>query len=157
MPNQVVRIQRVVLLLFLSVLVVSCGKKDEEVGVGKFGMMPANTPEFTAVRFMRSIYLEPNIDVAVSLSSKRLARILQSYHTNRNVQRHLLNLKYDSVEITPQSANRVGRSEYSDTATITMFLSGEYNNNKIEDIRSVDLIKENGDWKVDYIHPDRFL
>ncbi|MCU7554031.1 hypothetical protein OCL06_05405 [Alteromonas sp. ASW11-19] len=143
------------MLALTSVLLTGCGKKEE--GVGRYGMLDENTPEYTAVRFMRSIYLESDIDVAVSLSTPRLARVLKKYHTNRNVQRHLLNLKYDSVAITPESSNSVGRSEFSEQATITLFFTGHYNDNKIEDLRRVDLIRMNGDWKVEKIHPDHFM
>lgn len=141
------------LVLFLS----GCGDKKKEEGVGRYGMLDEGTPEYTAVKFMRSIYSDDNLDTAIEVSTDKMARILTRYHTNRNVQRHLLNLKYDTVEITPQESRRVARSEFAETSTITLFMSGTYNNDKIEDIRSIDLIKEGGDWKVEKIHPDHFM
>lgn len=142
-------------IALVCLVLTGCQKKEE--GVGRYGMLDDNTPEFAAVRFMRSIYLETTIDVAVSLSTPKMARILQKYHTNRNVQRHLLNLKYDSVTITPEGGDRVGRSEFSEKATITLFFSGQYNDDKIEDLRQIDLVRMNGEWKVAKIHPDHFL
>ena len=143
--------------LFVLVCVALAGCQKKEEGIGRYGMLDDNTPEFAAVRFMRSIYAEPDISVAVSLSTPKMARILERYHTNRNVQRHLLNLKYDTVTITPEGGDRVGRSEFAEKATITMFFSGFYNDDKIEDLRQVDLVRMNGDWKVEKIHPDHFL
>lgn len=138
-------------LLFLS----AC--EEKEVGIGRYGMLDESTPEYSAVTFLQSVYEGDNLDVAIDLSTERLARILKKYHTNRNVQRHLLNLKYDSVVITPQSADRVGRTEFAEKATITVFLSGMYDDDKIEDIRSLDLVNEGGKWKVARIHPDHFM
>jgi hypothetical protein len=66
-------------------------------------------------------------------------------------------LRYDDVIITPQSTGGVGRSEFSEKSTITVFLSGTYGEDKIEDLRSLDLIKEEGEWKVNKIHPDTYL
>ena len=64
---------------------------------------------------------------------------------------------FDSITVTPQSAGQVGRSEFSEKSTITVFLSGNYNGDKVEDLRSLDLIKEDGEWKVNKIHPDAYL
>jgi hypothetical protein len=32
-----------------------------------------------------------------------------------------------------------------------------YGDDKIEKLRSLDLIKEDGDWKINKIHPDTYL
>ena len=46
---------------------------------------------------------------------------------------------------------------YIEKSTITVFLSGQYDNDKVEDIRSLDLEKIDGEWKVTKIHPDHFF
>ena len=141
--------------LFTVVFLTACGEKEK--GIGRYGMLDESTPEYVTVVFLQSIYEDDNLDLAMRLSSDRLARILKKYHTNRNVQRHLLNLKYESVTITPQSNNSVGRSEFAEKSTITVFLSGQYDNDKVKDIRSLDLEKIDGEWKVTKIHPDHFF
>lgn len=133
------------------------GCQEKEEGLGRFGMLDDSTPEYTAVAFLRGIYEDDNLDFSKTLASKKMKRILTRYHTNGNVQRHLLNLKYDTVTITPQSAGSVGRSEFADKSTVTIFLSGMYNDNKVEDLRSLNLIKEGGDWKVNEIEADTYL
>lgn len=145
------------LLITFALALSACGKKAQQEEAGSFETLNKNTPEYAAMRFMQSIYQESDIQVAVDLSTEKLARILQSYHTNRNVQRHLLNLKYDEVTIIPEEGGRVGRTEFAETATITIFFSGTYNGDKQEDLRAVDLIKTNGQWKVDGIQADPFL
>lgn len=140
----------------ISLLLLSaCG--DKEKGIGRYGMLDESTPEYTTVVFLNSVYEDDNLDRAISLSSEKMTRILKRYHTNKNVQRHLLNLKYDTVTVTPQTAGKIGRTEFAEKSTITVFLSGMYGEDKIEDLRSIDLIKEDGDWKVNKIHPDTYL
>ena len=143
--------------VLFSVLFLAGCEEEKEEGMGRYGMLADSTPEYSAVTFLRSVYEDENLDVAISLSSERLARILTNYHSNRNVQRHILNLKFDTVVITPQSSNSVGRSEFAEKATITVFLSGMSGGDKIEDLRNIDLIKEDGTWKVSQIHPDHFM
>ncbi|QJR79397.1 hypothetical protein CA267_000580 [Alteromonas pelagimontana] len=147
--------KRTVFVILSMMMLSACGEKEE--GLGRYGMLHENTPEYTSVKFMQSIYLEPDISQAVALSTNRLARILRSYHTNSNVQRHVMNLKFDSVVITPEGGGKVGRSQFSDKATVTLFFSGEVNDERREDLRRVELIKENGTWKVSRIHPDHFM
>ena len=139
----------------LCLLLLSACGQDEDLGENK--NLNENTPDYAAVRFMHSIYLEDDVSVAISLSTDSMARVLKRYHTNSNIQRHLLNLKYDSVQITPEGGGRVGRNEFAEEATITLFFSGSYHDERIEDLRSVDLVREGGKWKVDRIHPDRFM
>ncbi len=144
------------LLSFLTVLfITACGGKDE--GLGRYGMLDESTPEYTAVTFLNCIYEDKNLNTAISLSTEKMSRILTRYHSNSNVQRHLLNLRYDNVTITPQSTGGVGRTEFSNTSTITVFLSGNYGEDKVEDLRSLSLVKESGEWKVDKILADAYL
>lgn len=143
-------------LIVFTLTLTGCLKEDKQ-GLGRYGMLNEGTPEYTAVAFLTNIYEGENINLAADLSTESLSRVIRSYHTNRNVQRHLLNLRYDTVIIKPQSANRVGRSEFAEKATITVFLSGMLHDDKIEDIRSLDLVKEHGDWKVARVYPDRFM
>lgn len=142
--------------LFTLMFLAACDKKQDD-GLGRYGMLDESTPEYTTVTFLRSVYEDDNLDRAIALSSEKMSRILTRYHSNRNVQRHLLNLRYDTVIITPQNSGGVGRSEFSETSTITVFLSGMYGDDKIEDLRSIDLVKEDGEWKVNKIHPDTYL
>ncbi len=135
-------------------LLIGCEKEER---IGRYGMLDENTPEYTAVMFIRGVYSDDSIDRAVNISTDRLARVLKRYHTNNNVQRHLFNLKYDTVEVTPQTGQSIGRSEYSDSAVVTLFFSGQYNGDKVEDLRTLELLKVNGRWKVDKVQADPFL
>ncbi|WP_100657389.1 hypothetical protein [Alteromonas flava] len=135
----------------------ACSEVKQGEGVGKYGMMADNTPEYAAVMFMHSIYRDPSIDAALALSSERMSRLLNNYRTNRNVQRHVIGLMYDQVEVSPEGSDSVGRTEFADSAEVTLFFTGFYNDDKIDELRTVELIKVRGDWKVDKIEADPFL
>ena len=145
-----------VFAVLLGMTLAACSDFKAGEGAGKYGMMDPNTPEFAAVKFFESIYLEDNLDGALSFSTDRMARLLRSYHTNRNVQRHVLNLTYDTVEIMPDSGDNVGRNEFAEAAVITLFFTGHSNGDKVDDLRVVDLVRENGKWKVDKVRADMF-
>lgn len=142
------------IITLITAFLLGCEKEER---IGRYGMLDENTPEYAAVLFIRGIYSDKNIDRALAISTERLRKILKRYHTNKNVQRHIFNLKYDTVEVTPQSSQSVGRSEYSDSAVITLFFSGTYNGDKVEDLRTLELIKVNGEWKIDKVQADKFL
>ncbi|WP_051275274.1 hypothetical protein [Aestuariibacter salexigens] len=143
--------------LICCVLLAACSEYKAGEGAGKYGMMDPNTPEFAAVKFFESIFLDDNLDGALEFSTERMQRLLKSYHTNRNVQRHVLNLSYDSVEIMPDSGDNVGRNEFAKSAVITLFFTGYYNDDKIDDLRTVELIRESGKWRVDEVRADPFM
>ncbi len=144
-------------LLCIASLIFMMSGCEKEERIGRYGMLDENTPEYTAVMFIRGVYADENINRAVEISTDRLARILKRYHTNNNIQRHLFNLKYDTVEVTPQTGQSIGRNEYADSAVVTLFFSGEYNGDKVEDLRTLELVKVNGRWKVDKVQADPFL
>ena len=100
---------------------------------------------------------EPNLNTAMELSSERMKRLLNNYRTNRNAQRHLIGLSYDTVEINPDGGDTVGRTEFAQKAEVTVFLTGFYQEDKIDELRTVKLIKEGGDWKVNDVEADQFL
>ena len=144
-------------LVLLILIITGCSDVKRGEGVGKYGMMAENTPEYTAVMFMYSLYREPNLNTAMELSSERMKRLLNNYRTNRNAQRHLIGLSYDTVEINPDGGDTVGRTEFAQKAEVTVFLTGFYQEDKIDELRTVKLIKEGGDWKVNDVEVDQFL
>lgn len=144
-----------VLLLTLQACGEAGPKRGE--GAGKYGMLDPNTPHYAAMKFFEHIYYDKNLNGAMKLSTPRLAKLLKSYHSNRNVQRHVLNLTYDEVDIQPDAGNSVARSEFSQKAVVTMFFTGTRHGDKFEDIRIVEMVKIGSDWKVSKVRADKFL
>jgi len=137
------------LALFLS----ACEPTKPKQGGGKFGMLDSGIPEFTAIEFFDHIYHSKNIDGAIKLSTPKMERLLRSYHTNKGVQNHVLNMRFDKVAIQP-STRSAGRNEFAKDAKIALFFEGELNGDIIKDMRVVNLIKDGKDWKVDEVSFD---
>ena len=147
------------LIVFALIFLQACdgNKTRRGEGAGRFGMMDDNTPEYAAVKFFEHLYHDKKLDKVYTYSTERLAKLMKSYHTNRNVQRHVLNLSYDKVEIKPDTGNSVGLNEFAEDAVITVFFTGYDKGEKKEDIRVVDMVRLNGKWKVEKIRADKFL
>ncbi|MDO6710453.1 MULTISPECIES: hypothetical protein [Alteromonadaceae] len=120
-------------------------------------MMDTNTPDYAAVEFFQHVYNDKNLNKAIAMSSKRMAKLLKSYRTNRNVQRHVFDLVYDEVDIQPDTGNSIGRNEFAESAVVTLFFTGTLYDERVEDIRVVEMLRVDGKWLVDKIQPDKYL
>lgn len=129
-------------------LLTGCGDNKESVKAGKYGMMGSDTPQYNAVLFLRAIYNEDKLDKAVSLSTQRYGRILKGYHTNKSVQRQVFNLRLDSMEAEPVSGGSLLFNERMEKAEIEMKITGEYNRDKVFELKTLSMVKVSGDWKV---------
>lgn len=133
---------------FALCFLTACGSDEEAVKAGKYGMMGSDTPQYTAVLFLRAIYNEETLDKALALSTERYARILKGYHTNNSVQRQVFSLRLDSMVAEPVSGGSLLFSERMEKAEIEMKITGEYNGDKIFELKTLSMVKIKGDWKV---------
>lgn len=138
------------LVLLLLLVLGACGGVKEKTISGKFGMMDVNTPEYAALQFFDGIYRGKDITGALELSSPKMKRLLQSYRTNRNVQRHVFNMRYDTVEFRPH-AGSAGRNEFAKEIQVSLFFEGELDGNILKDLRVVKLVRPGGKWLVDEV------
>lgn len=113
-------------------------------------MMDDNIPEYAALQFFEHIYNDPTITQTLEYASPKMARLIKSYRINRNVQRHVLNMAFDTVEIKP-NAGSAGRNEFAKEASVTLFFEGILNGDKIKDLRTIKLVRINKKWKVDEV------
>lgn len=147
-------LQKIKLLLVISLSILflqACGGDGGDGGGEKFGTLNTGSPEYAAVTFFNSIYKDKNINTALSLSSDKMTRVLKSYRSNRNVQRHVIGLRYDTVKLEIDSGGGNMRGEFADKSRITVLFSGMLHGDKIEDLRTVYLVRVDKKWKVDSI------
>jgi hypothetical protein len=151
--SNTVMLKKFPLVIWLSLLLLSAcdtsGVKEKQ-GAGKFGMLDTNIPEYAAEQFFVHIYNDKDITGALKLSSPRMERLLKSYRTNRNVQRHVFNMPFDTVEIRQLSGN-AGRNEFAKDANVTIFFEGELDGKILKDLRAVKLLRIDKEWKVDEV------
>lgn len=143
-------IKRLSWLVVILVVLSACEKSEPKRGVGKFGMIDINVPEYAAMEFFNQLYHTKNLSGAIKLSTPKMERLLRSYHTNKAVQKHVLNMRFDKVEIQP-STRSAGRNEFSKEAKISLFFEGELNGDVLKDLRIVSLIRIDKEWKVDQV------
>jgi hypothetical protein len=135
--------------LFIALcLLVGCGSGKDSIKAGKYGMMGSDTPQYTAVLFLRAVYNEKKLDKALSLSTERYGRILKGYHTNKSVQRQVFNLRLDTMESEPVSGGSLLVNDSMSKAEIEMKITGQYNGDTIFELKTLSMVKIKGEWKV---------
>jgi hypothetical protein len=136
------------ILLSLTLLLSACTDDKDVIDV--------QNPEVATVAFFNAIYNEKNLKKAASVCSPKLARIILHYKSPKAVGRHLFNMSYDSVEITPEASGVKVREQFKKNAKITVYFVGTYMDEKIKDIKRVSLIQKDGKWIIDKILKDPF-
>ncbi|WP_371192939.1 hypothetical protein [Glaciecola sp. SC05] len=139
-----------ILLTILSVLFMT-GCSDgsgDEVAAGRYGMMSTDTPQYTAIVFMRAIYHDETLERAISMADARFGRIMQNHHTNKNVQRHMLNLRLNNMTVDPVSGGTLIFSDVQKEADIEVKIEGDFEGNQVVDLKTISMIRESGKWLV---------
>jgi glycyl-tRNA synthetase beta subunit len=114
------------------------------------------TPEHIATEFFHALYNEKDLEKAKSYSTAEFASLLEAYVTPRQVARTLLNMSYDEVTIEVNRSGQNLRQQYDDDADVTLIFSGQFNGKKVDNMRTIQMIKKSGKWLVHTIKIDRF-
>jgi hypothetical protein len=136
-------------LVSLCLLLVGCGEQDKPSG-------DEDTPGYTATIFFDALYNKNNLNLALEHATPRLARIMRSYGTASQFTRNLVNLRFDEVTIEIDMTNASLREQYGDHAKVNLIFTGYFNGEKVDDMRSVNMLKKKGKWYIDKILADPF-
>lgn len=137
------------ILLGLALLVLGCDKDKNDIST-------IDNPELVSIAFFDALYNEKDIKKASSVCSPKLSRIILHYKSSQAVGRHLFNMQFDKVEITPDDSGVKVREQFKDAAIITVFLDGTYRGDKIKDVKRLSLIQINDKWVINKILKDPF-
>ncbi|WMN60292.1 hypothetical protein NI389_02415 [Pseudoalteromonas xiamenensis] len=129
---------------------VGCGGGDDAASGDK------NAPSYNAVLFFDALYNKHNLNAAIEFSTPKMARIMRSYGTASQFSRNLLNLQYDEVTIEVDMTNESLREVYGDESTVNLIFTGYWQGKKIDDMRSVKMLRKKGVWYVDKIIYDPY-
>lgn len=135
-------------LLFSSILLLSACKNENITEI--------QDPEIVATIFFNALYNEKDVKKAASISSPKLSRIMLHYKSPEAVARHLFNMRFDTVKVTPEDSGVKVREQFKDEAKVVLFFEGMYNNNKLKDVKQVLLIQTKNGWVLDKILKDPF-
>lgn len=137
------------ILLGLALLVLGCDNDKNDIST-------IDNPELVSIAFFDALYNEKDIKKASSVCSPKLSRIILHYKSSQAVGRHLFNMQFDKVEITPDDSGVKVREQFKDSAVITVFLQGTYRGDKIKDVKRLSLIQINDKWIINKILKDPF-
>ncbi|WP_290611656.1 hypothetical protein [Arsukibacterium sp. UBA3155] len=141
---------KMILLILLSVTLL-CACKEKPTSNTHWG-----TPEHIATEFFHALYNDKDLEKAKSLSTDEFAALLDSYVTPRQVGRTLMNMSYDTVTIEVNRSGQNLRQQYDENADITLVFSGERDGKKMDNLRTVSLVKKSGKWLVTEVKVDPF-
>jgi hypothetical protein len=135
-----------ILIFFLS----ACGGEEE--------IQDIDNPKLVTIAFFEALYNEKDINKAASVCSPKLARLLLHYKTPQSVARHLFNMSYEKIiDVQPDDTGIKVRERFKDKATVTVYISGYFDENIIKNAKSLSLIQnDDGQWVIDEILKDPF-
>lgn len=141
---------RILLLATFGMLLTACGDEGPDI------KGDTNTPEYATIHFFHAMYNDKDLEQVMSMSTPKLARIIESYGSTGQFARSIINMQFDEVTLEVDQTSRSVRKIYGDNATITLIFSGTFQGNKVDDMRSVKLIKIKSTWYIDKIIDDPY-
>lgn len=132
-----------IVCLFLA----ACGDSVQTLG---------DSPGDTAIAYFDALYNQKDLQKASTMATPNLSRIMKSYGTAKQFARNLVNLQYDEVVIEVDMTNMSVREQYGDNAKINLIFTGYFNGDKVDDMRSVKMLRKKGKWYIDKIVADPY-
>ena len=137
--------------LFLLIVVSMMGCSSDEQSITSI-----DNPELVTIAFFNAIYNENDLEKAASVCSPKLARILLHYKSSKAVGRHMFNMSYDKVEITPEDSGVKVREQFKDAAIIIVYFDGMYFDERRKDVKRLYLVQTDGKWVIEKFLKDPF-
>ena len=141
-----------IFVLIFSILIVGCNENTKP----KEQYIDNDRPGDTATVYFDALYNQHNLQKASDFATPKLARIMKSYGTAKQFARSLINLQFDEVVIEIDMSNSSLREQYGNQAKINIVFTGYFNGKKIDDFRSIEMLKIKGKWYVDKIIADPY-
>ena len=139
------------LLLCSTILLSACDASENQKII-----TTVDNPELVSIAFFDALYNEKNVEKAASVCNPKLARLVLHYRSPEAVARHLFNMSYDNVEISPDTGGVKVREQFKGNANITIYFDGYYQESRIKEVKRLALVQRNGEWFIDKILKDPF-
>lgn len=141
-----------IFLIMLCVLVMGCNDKSKS----EKQYINNDRPGDTAKAYFDALYNQKDLQKAMTMAMPQLSRIMESYGTAKQFSRSIMNLQYDEVVLEIDMSNSSLREQYGDKAKINVIFTGYLNGKKIDDMRSVNMLKIRGKWYIKEILADPY-
>jgi hypothetical protein len=139
------------LLLCSTILLSACDASENQKKI-----TTVDNPELVSIAFFDALYNEKNVEKAASVCNPKLARLVLHYRSPEAVARHLFNMSYDNVEISPDTGGVKVREQFKGNANITIYFDGYYQESRVKEVKRLALVQRNGEWFIDKILKDPF-
>ena len=110
----------------------------------------------TARAYFDALYNQKDLQKASSMATPSMARIMKSYGTAKQFSRNLVNMQYDEVIIEIDRTSMSALEQYKDNAKINLIFIGYLNGNKVDNFRSVEMVRKEEKWYIDKIIADPY-
>jgi len=138
------------LILFFIFFITGCDGDEKEI-------TKIDNPELVALAFFDALYNEKNTKKAASVCAPKLAKLILHYRSPQSVARHMFNMSYDKVNIKLDSSGVKIREQFKNSAIITLYFDGYYQEDRLKDVKRISLIQANGGkWVINKILKDPF-
>jgi len=137
------------MILAIAISMMGCSDGEESI-------TSIDNPELVTIAFFNAIYNEKNLEKAASVCSPKLARILLHYKSSKAVGRHMFNMSYDKVEISPEDSGVKVREQFKDAAIIIVYFDGMYLDERKKDVKRLYLVQNDGKWVIEKFLKDPF-
>ena len=135
------------LSLIACLFISACGDSGKTLG---------DTPGDTATAYFDALYNQQDLQKASTMATPNLTRIMKSYGTAKQFSRNLVNMQYDEVVIEVDMSDVSVREQYGNNAKINLVFTGYLNGEKVDDFRSVKMLRKKGKWYIDKIVADPY-
>ncbi|WP_338049502.1 hypothetical protein [Parashewanella hymeniacidonis] len=134
------------IVLCLTIFIFGCDQSSS---------VSAKSPEAKSIEFLDNIYNKRDVKAAMTLVNPRLKDLLKHYHIASSVQRHMLNLPMTNVQFEVDDVDIDFFRKFSTDVKVKVKLLGLKGGEKWMDDRTLRLIKQQGQWVIVDIIPEK--
>lgn len=130
---------KLIIIIALALLVVTAC--DDPIRI--------DPPHAVAADYFDALYNQRDLEKAISLSSEANARMLNHYGTVTTVGHYMYNMRFEHVDIRAERPTGITYLNNADSVRIRVAFTGYTQGRRIDELREVILVSENGHWRVD--------
>lgn len=101
-----------------------------------------------AIAFFDRLYNQRELEHALALTTTDYHSVLERYGTINAISRYVFNMNFDEVVIEADTRGISLYRERAETARLQLSFRGTRYNQRVETLRDVVLVRENGRWRI---------